>query len=122
MGGLFPIPGTTMLVCSVFIWAFKLNLAATQLANILVTPLDLLFAIPFVRLGELIFFVQSPIAASELMDGLSTNFFGTLVGFAGSLLQGVVAWALVSALLTPLLYFILLPIVTQLTPPATKSV
>ena len=104
-GGIFPIPCTTTIVCGVFIYLFKLNIAACQLFNVLLTPVELMLVLPFIRLGEFIFFSQPlPFSAAELADKLSSNFFGTLSTLGMSFFRAVIAWMLVSFLLTFLLY------------------
>jgi len=113
-GGVFPIPGVTTLVCGVFIYLFKLNVAACQLVNFLLTPLELALVLPFIRLGELIFNVSDPLPFSpqEFATLLSEGFFGSLSLLGGSFLRAVAAWALVSVLATFLLYFVLLRVLS----------
>jgi hypothetical protein len=117
-GGVFPIPGTTTLVCLAFIWAFNLNIGATQLANLLCTPLELVLVIPFVRMGEVVFGVNPPIDAAALLDGLKSNFFDTLGVFAGSILRAIVAWALFTAVVAPILYVMLRALLRTVLPQA----
>lgn len=50
--GLFPVLGVSTAACAAVAVALRLNLPAIQLANYLVSPLQLLLIIPFVRLGE----------------------------------------------------------------------
>ena len=119
-GGVFPIPGTTTFVCLAFIWLFSLNLAATQLANLLCTPLELVLVMPFVRAGEWLF-GSRPIAATELLDGLQRDFFGSLSAFGGSLLRAIVAWALFTAVASPLLYVLLRVLINTVLPASMRA-
>lgn len=42
----FPVPGTTTLVCLVFTYLFSLNPAATQIINLMLTPVNFALLIP----------------------------------------------------------------------------
>jgi uncharacterized protein (DUF2062 family) len=106
-GGVFPIPGTTTLLCIALIWYFRLNIAATQLANLMCTPLWFMLVMPFVRAGEWLFQVEAPVQASELFDAMQRDFIGAVHAFAGSLLHAMVAWLLFTLVATPLLYHVL---------------
>ena len=55
MLGVFPVMGTPSLLCLLVALIFRLNLAALQLVNILVSPLWLVLLIPFTRAGERLF-------------------------------------------------------------------
>ena len=55
MLGVFPVLGTTSLLCLIAALVFRLNLAAVQLVNLLVNPLWFALLIPFVRVGERLF-------------------------------------------------------------------
>jgi uncharacterized protein (DUF2062 family) len=50
--GVFPILGTTTLLCAAVAWMLRLNLPAIQLVNYLSAPLQLICLFPFIRLGE----------------------------------------------------------------------
>lgn len=117
-GGLFPVPGVTTIVCGLFVYLFGLNLAACQLMNVLLTPLDLMMILPFIRMGEWIFFVSEPLpfSADKLATMLSSDFFGSVSALGGSFLRGIVAWGLFTMFLTPILYYVLLPIQRVLVP------
>ncbi|KAL6058152.1 hypothetical protein QOT17_015008 [Balamuthia mandrillaris] len=123
-GGVFPIPGITTLVCAVFIYFWKLNVAACQLANFLMTPIDLMMVIPFIRLGEMLFLVPEPLplSAEELTTRLRQDpFLHTLSTLGSSLLRAIVAWAVVAAIMTWVLSKVLTPILRRFVPPAGSS-
>ena len=108
IGGVFPIPGTTSLVCMLIIFIFKLNLPACQLANLLCTPLELFLIVPYIRLGEVLFMVQEPLplSTSDISSLLSTESISILISMFGvSLLRAIVSWALSGLLLFPILYY-----------------
>jgi uncharacterized protein (DUF2062 family) len=53
--GINPVLGSTTVVCLAAAFVLRLNVAASQLANHAVYPFELLFLIPFIRFGDLIF-------------------------------------------------------------------
>ena len=56
--GLFPVLGSTTLLCALFALVFRLNLPLIQLINFSVYPLQLIMLIPLMKLGEKIFGVE----------------------------------------------------------------
>ena len=53
--GINPLLGSTTLVCLAIASVFRLNIAASQLANHIVYPLEVLLVIPFIRAGSRLF-------------------------------------------------------------------
>ena len=53
--GIFPVVGTTTLLCAIVAIVLRLNLPVIQLANWLVYPLQLVFAAPFFLAGAYLF-------------------------------------------------------------------
>ncbi len=53
--GIFPVLGSTTLLCALTAAVFGLNLPAIQIVNYFVYPLQLLLIVPFMRLGARIF-------------------------------------------------------------------
>jgi len=53
--GINPLLGSTTLVCIAVAFLFRLNVPASQLANHLMYPLELLLLLPFLRLGTWVF-------------------------------------------------------------------
>jgi uncharacterized protein (DUF2062 family) len=53
--GVFPVLGSTTLLCATAALLFGLNLPAIQLINYVVYPLQLILLLPFIRTGERLF-------------------------------------------------------------------
>jgi len=53
--GIFPVLGSTTVLCAAAAVIFELNLPAIQLVNWVIYPLQLLLLVPFIRLGEKLF-------------------------------------------------------------------
>ena len=66
--GINPVLGSTTVFCLAASTIFRLNLAASQLANHIVYPLELILVIPFIHLSSRIFGTAPiPLSASELL-------------------------------------------------------
>jgi len=117
-GGLFPVPGITSLACFVFIYFFSLNLAATQIVNFLMTPIDVACVIPFIKIGNWIFGVDEDVSTIFAMFDESIV---KALGVAGtSILRGIVAWLIVMPFITIAAYYLLVPLTRRAMPPKDK--
>jgi hypothetical protein len=53
--GIFPVLGSTTLLCAAAALVFGLNLPPVQLVNYLLYPMQLFLLVPFIRMGEKLF-------------------------------------------------------------------
>jgi uncharacterized protein (DUF2062 family) len=66
--GINPILGSTTVFCLAVAFVLRLNIAASQLGNHIVYPLELILVIPFIRLGSRLFqTAPMPLSAGELL-------------------------------------------------------
>ena len=94
--GLIPVVGVTTLICLLVALAFRLNVAAIQLINYLVYPLQLLLIIPLINLGSNILNVNPiPYSISELVDLVKNDFFLALKQLWLAHLMGLFAWLII---------------------------
>lgn len=105
----FPIPGATTVVCFAFIYAFGLNVAATQLVNLLLTPLELALVVPYMALGN--YLLGADVDLSNASALLTSDLLAALSLLGASVMRGVFAWALLAAPLALVLYVVLKPLV-----------
>lgn len=115
MLGVFPVLGTTTLLCLIAALLFRLNIAAVQLVNFLVYPLWFALLIPFVRVGERLFGVP-PLAmtASQMLALAHTNFLHSMSLLWLTALRAAAAWMLIGPPAIIALYVILLPVIRRL--------
>jgi uncharacterized protein (DUF2062 family) len=108
--GLFPILGTTTLLCLVAGATLRLNHVALQLAQQLVYPLQLALILAFVRLGERL--VGAP-PARLAPRVLASRFFEDAPGFLREFgltgLHGILGWSVVAPFLVAALVLVLRP-------------
>jgi uncharacterized protein (DUF2062 family) len=113
--GLFPVLGTTTILCLLTGVLLKLNQPAIQAASWLVWPLQVPGIYFFVRAGEWLthaprrsFSIRTLLAAFDDSPLRFVQQFG-LLG-----LRGVLAWALIAPPLALLLYLLTLPVLRRL--------
>ena len=118
----FPILGTTSFLCFVFAAIFRLNHVAIQITNYVCYPLQFIFLIPLLQLGNLLFGIES----MNLDIGEMTSFFqADAVGFLKTYglvaLRGCVAWLVTAPFVGILCYFGFLYLLKRIPKKSIKS-
>ena len=107
---MFPILGSTTLLCAVVAVCLKLNQPIIQLVNWLAYPLQFAMLLPFIRIGE--WLTRAPQVTFSIPQMLQKfhdapgKFLGEF-GMTG--VHGIIAWLLIAPILSALIYFVLLP-------------
>ena len=110
--GVFPVLGSTTILCGLAALIFRLNLPAIQLVNYMVYPLQIMLLIPFFHLGDLLFQVEPlPLSAQELITLLQADLWGTIRAFWNNTLRAIVAWLLASLPIFLILHFTLIRLI-----------
>ena len=113
--GVFPVLGSTTILCGLAAIIFRLNLPAIQLVNYMVYPLQLVLLIPFFHLGDLSFQVEPlPLSAQEIITLLRSDLWGTIQSFWNTTLHATVAWLLISLPTFLILHFIFIRFIKAL--------
>jgi len=101
---IFPLFGTTTLLCFGLAIAFRLNIAIIQLVNYLLAPLQIILILPFIKIGSSLLGLDPfPYSSDQLADLVRTDFW-LLVREAGvALMAGVAMWIVFSI---PLFFFL----------------
>jgi uncharacterized protein (DUF2062 family) len=95
--GIFPMIGLTTVLAFLFAFIFRLNIAATQLVNYAVYPLQILLIIPFFQVGawavgeKEVFF-----SLDDLLKTFSNNIFLALQTLGWAVLYAVLAWFVIA--------------------------
>lgn len=115
MLGLFPVLGTTSLLCLAAAMLFRLNLPAVQLVNFLVNPLWFALLIPFIRAGEWLFGAP-PLAmtASQILALAHAGMLHSIRLLWLTALRAAAAWLLVGPAGIIVLDLILAPMIRRL--------
>lgn len=112
--GIFPVLGVSTILLTVIALALRLNLPAIQLVNYLVSPLQLLLIIPFVRVGEHL--VGAPAQPLSIAAGFALLAQGALNAIRvlwEAIIHAAIAWALLGPPLIYILYRIFVVIFTR---------
>ena len=116
---LFPVLGTTTLLCFIVAWALRLNQPIVQLINQALWPAHIPVIFGCIWLGETIFgapHVRVGIRYLRKMSELVWNdpalFFHQ---FGLTVMYGIVAWAIIAPFYIATVYFIALPISREVT-------
>lgn len=113
--GIFPMIGSTTLLCVIFGFLFRVNQPAIQLINYFTAPLQLILFIPFFQMGAFIFHSDPfPFSVQEIFSMLSTDAWSAIRSLWSANLQAVAAWILVGPLLSFTIYRILVRIFTRI--------
>ena len=113
--GVFPVLGSTTILCALAAIVFRLNLPAIQLVNYFVYPLQLALLIPFIRFGEILF--HSPHVSLSLpfiFRMIRENAWQTTKTYWTSGWHAMVAWCLVGPLAIYALTKLLTPALRKL--------
>ena len=95
--GVFPILGSTTMLCLAAGILLRLNQPLLQAMNFLVAPLQIALIVAFVRLGEFVFGAEPmPIVPTEMAAEFHRDPAAFLQRFGWSGVHGVTAWALVT--------------------------
>jgi len=113
--GVFPIMGSTSLVCFIVGHLFRLNQPVLHLFKTFTYPIHLAMILVFIRLGQNLNGVPPiPFSIPQLLTRFKDNPAQFASDFGVAALHGIEAWAITSIFLIPLLYFISLPILRKL--------
>ncbi len=95
--GFVPVFGTCTILCLAAIWIFKVNPAATLLANQVAYPLQFVLYFPFIRTGEWVF-NQPPVPFSfeEITQLFSEDFIKGFSLIGWSTLYALIVWFVLS--------------------------
>ena len=117
VAGVIPLLGATTLLSTAIAARFRLNIAATVLVSYLVQPLQLLFALPFIRMGISLFGLSElHLSLSEMQAMFKSDWLDALNKLWLANMAGIGVWALVALPLGALLYFLLLPLFRRVLP------
>lgn len=112
--GVAPMIGSTTILCATAAFALRLNPAAIQIVNYLMSPLQLAMLIPFIRAGEWLYGVaRSPLTASRILQMIQTNMWHAIVTLWSATMHAMTVWVFfVGLAVYPVYWLLLIPIRT----------
>jgi uncharacterized protein (DUF2062 family) len=113
--GVFPILGSTTLLCLAAALIFRLNLPAVQLVNYLMYPAQLALLIPFVRAGAWLFRAKPfSLSLPQMLAMARTDLWHASQLLWITALQAAAAWLFVGPAAIVLLHRLLTPMIRRL--------
>jgi uncharacterized protein (DUF2062 family) len=104
----FPVFGSTTLLCFLLVFLFRINVAAIMLANYFAYPLQFFLYLPFIRLGEYLYNVPGmTFSVSEIFSMFTNDVFAAIGIIWWSTMYAISAWLIISIPLGFLLYYLL---------------
>ena len=106
--GVFPVLGSTTILCTAFALAFRLNLPLVQLINFTVYPLQLILLVPFMKLGEILFNIEKlRYGLNDIVKMIGDNTLHAIAVLWNVTMQAIGAWIIVAPVAALGIYFIL---------------
>ena len=112
--GVFPVIGSTTLLCAAAGFCFKLNQPAIQLVNYVVYPLQFLCLIPLYRAGEWLF--RAPrlsISAQQVKTWATSDPMSAIRALWTTTWHAMIAWCFIAPVVAGLVYVGVLPLLKR---------
>lgn len=112
--GIFPVLGSTTVLCAVAALIFRLNLPAIQLVNYLIYPLQLFLLVPFIRMGEKLFRVAPlQLSITQVLAMVRADLPRAISTLWLAEVRAMSAWLLIGSPAIFLFYFLLSRVLRQ---------
>lgn len=114
--GMFPVQGTTTLICTMVSILFRLNLVVIQLANYLSIPLMMVMLVPFYTIGHHLFGRRTfQWNLADLVLLFQHDFLGAITEIFWSVSYAVGIWLLLAPIIIGIVYFVSIKLIKHLT-------
>jgi uncharacterized protein (DUF2062 family) len=112
--GLFPIMGTTTLLCVFAALVLRLNQVAIQVVNYVMSPFQVAGIVFFVRLGEHLVSAQPiPLSPIELLRRFQEDPLASIRAFGVSGVHATLGWLVVAPFLAAAIYALTVPVLRR---------
>jgi uncharacterized protein (DUF2062 family) len=113
--GINPILGSTTLLCLALAFVFRLNVAASQLGNHIVYPLEIILIVPFIRVAARVFHTAPmPLSATELLHAAREHPLDLSRRLWLWEWHAFLLWLVLAAVAVPLIALALAPVLRRL--------
>jgi uncharacterized protein (DUF2062 family) len=113
--GIVPALGMATVFCALAAFFFRLNLAAIQLVNFIIYPVQLALLIPFMRAGEWLFGARPlELSLDKIQRMLHEDLWGTVIHLWATTLRAVAVWMIIAPVILGAIYIVLLPLLRNL--------
>lgn len=95
--GIFPVIGTTTILCTIVALVFRLNMAVIQLVNYVVYPLQLILFLPLIRIGVYVFDANPlPYTLEQIIDKIQHDTWQTIGQIWYANMLGIGIWVVMA--------------------------
>lgn len=101
---LFPVIGSTALLCLIASLLFRLNPLFIQAINMLLFPIQIMLIYPFAKVGRILFYGRSDFSSVSLKQLIFPDGYDTFIYLLDSLIGAIVMWAFFSLITGVFLY------------------
>lgn len=101
---LFPVIGSTALLCLIASLLFRLNPLFIQAVNMLLFPVQIALMYPFAKVGQILFYGRSDFSSVSLKQLISADGYNTFIYLLNSLVGAILMWAVFSMMTGVFLY------------------
>lgn len=106
--GIFPVLGSTTILCAVAAFVFGLNLPAIQLVNYLIYPVQLFLLLPFMRMGEKLFRAAPvPLSMAQILTVAHAGLAHAVSTLWLAEVHAIFAWLLIAP---PAIFLLYIPL------------
>ena len=110
--GIFPVLGTTTLLCLLAAFLLRVNIPAIQVVNYMVYPLQLFLLAPFYTAGSWMFSYEGNLKPGKnLLSMLQNDFWGGIVYLGDLTSYAILTWVVFCPFIMFALYFTVKPVV-----------
>jgi uncharacterized protein (DUF2062 family) len=112
--GIFPVIGSTTVLCTIAALVLRLNLPAIQIVNYAVYPLQLILLAPFYAAGGWLFGNRRWSGVREdFIELLKADFWGSIARFWDLTIYAIGVWLIITPFLVFLFYNLLKPVIRR---------
>ena len=106
--GIFPVVGSSTILCALAAALFGLNLPAIQIVNYFVYPLQLLLIVPFMKMGGRLFGgAQDSLSLTQMLELFRVEHMQALHVLWRLGVQAVAAWSIIAPPVAGVAYLVL---------------
>ncbi len=118
--GLFPVIGSTTLLCTGVAIVLRLNLVAINLVNFFVYPFQLMLFLPLIKLGEFVFGINPmPYSLEEIVTMFKDETWLAFEKLWFANLVGIGAWAVIAPPIFLVIYSLFYFVFRRMSNPGT---
>lgn len=115
MLGIFPVLGSTTLLCALAAAVLGLNLPLIQLVNGAVYPLQLILLIPMLQWGQKLFGAPPlPLTLPQVFGMIRTSTWTAIATLGAATARAIAVWLLTACVAVPAIYLALVPLLRAL--------